>query len=124
MLVSLIAPRRRTLGLTPMIDVVFLLLVFFMLAARFGVTEALPVTLAAGGGDAYSGPPRLVTVLPGALRVNGVETTDLVARLTPLMGRDSDIILVRAREGATVQTLLDAMTTLRAAGWTNLVVAE
>ncbi|MEO0362761.1 MAG: biopolymer transporter ExbD, partial [Pseudomonadota bacterium] len=35
------APRRRP-SLTPMIDVVFLLLVFFMLAARFGVELAMP----------------------------------------------------------------------------------
>ncbi|MEO1119875.1 MAG: biopolymer transporter ExbD, partial [Pseudomonadota bacterium] len=30
-------PRRRLVSLTPLIDVVFLLLIFFMLAARFSV---------------------------------------------------------------------------------------
>ena len=40
--------RRRRIGLTPMIDVVFLLLVFFMLAARFGGTDAIPLTLTGG----------------------------------------------------------------------------
>ena len=33
-------PRRRP-SLTPMIDVVFLLLVFFMLASRFGMDAVL-----------------------------------------------------------------------------------
>lgn len=35
--------RRRGPGLTPLIDVVFLLLVFFMLASRFEVESALPL---------------------------------------------------------------------------------
>lgn len=116
--------RRRRIGLTPMIDVVFLLLVFFMLAARFGVTDAIPVTLSGGSAQSYEGPPRLITVLPGALRVNGIDTADPVASLTPLMGTETDIILLRARDGASVQHLLDVMGTLRAAGWTNLVVLE
>jgi biopolymer transport protein ExbD len=116
--------RRRRIGLTPMIDVVFLLLVFFMLAARFGVTDAIPVTLSGGSAQPYEGPPRLITVLPGALRVNGIDTADPVASLTPLMGSKTDIILLRARDGASVQHLLDVMGTLRAAGWTNLVVLE
>ena len=116
--------RRRRIGLTPMIDVVFLLLVFFMLAARFGVTDAIPITLSGDAAQPYDGPPRLITVLPDALRVNGIDTIDPVASLTPLMGTQTDIILLRARDGASVQHLLDVMGTLRAAGWTNLVVLE
>ena len=116
--------RRRRIGLTPMIDVVFLLLVFFMLAARFGVTDAIPVTLSGGAAQPYNGPPRLITVLPDTLRVNGIDTADPVASLTPLMGTETDVILLRARDGASVQHLLDVMGTLRAAGWTNLVVLE
>ena len=116
--------RRRRIGLTPMIDVVFLLLVFFMLAARFGVTDAIPITLSGDAAQPYDGPPRLITVLPDALRVTGIDTIDPVASLTPLMGTQTDIILLRARDGASVQHLLDVMGTLRAAGWTNLVVLE
>lgn len=116
--------RRRRIGLTPMIDVVFLLLVFFMLAARFGITDAIPVTLSGGSAQPYDGPPRLITVLPDAVRVNGIDTADPVASLTPLMGTETDIILLRARDGASVQHLLDVMGTLRRAGWTNLVVLE
>ena len=37
--------RRRGPGLTPLIDVVFLLLVFFMLASRFDREALLPLTL-------------------------------------------------------------------------------
>lgn len=116
--------RRRRIGLTPMIDVVFLLLVFFMLAARFGMTDAIPVTLSGGAAQTYDGPPRLVTVLPDGLRVNGIDMADPVAALRPLMAAQDDIIILRARDGASVQHLLDAMIPLRAAGWSNLVVLE
>ena len=58
------APRaRRRISLTPMIDVVFLLLVFFMLAARFGQEQAIPLAIGAGAGD-WDGPPRLIDILP------------------------------------------------------------
>jgi biopolymer transport protein ExbB len=47
--VRLRRPRiRRRISLTPMIDVVFLLLVFFMLAARFGQDQALPLAIGTG----------------------------------------------------------------------------
>jgi len=56
---GLTARPKRKPSLTPMIDVVFLLLVFFMLASRFGVDTVVPFPLAGGGGS-YAGPPRLV----------------------------------------------------------------
>ena len=67
------SPRsRRKPSLTPMIDVVFLLLVFFMLASRFGSDALVPLSLG-GSGDTYSGPPRLIDVLPEGQRLNGQE---------------------------------------------------
>ena len=116
--------RRRRIGLTPMIDVVFLLLVFFMLAARFGTTEAIPLTLSGGGSTDYSGPPRLVTVLPEGVQLNGVASDTLTEDLAPLMTSPEDVIILRASNGASVQRLLDEMTRLRAAGLTNLVVLQ
>ena len=112
-------PRRRP-GLTPLIDVVFLLLVFFMLASRFGTEGALP--LAAGGGDGvWEGPPRLVTVTPGAVLVNGAATVDPAAALAPLLPPGGGAVVVRS-DGADLQRLVDAMAALRAAGLSDLVL--
>jgi len=113
--------RRRRPSLTPMIDVVFLLLVFFMLAARFGTQGAVPLVVGAGVGS-YSGPPRLVEVTPDALRLNGLPVADLAAALRPLMQGPDDIIVLRGRGGADVQRLVDALTLLQAAGFAQIAV--
>ncbi len=116
---------RRKPNLTPMIDVVFLLLIFFMLASRFGIERAVPVT-AAGAGGTYSGPPRLVDVAPGGVSLNGVqlEVEALAATLAPLMARPDDAIILRARSTADLQKLLAVMDQLSAAGFTRLVLVE
>ncbi len=125
-MLALVAPRRRRRpSLTPMIDVVFLLLVFFMLAARFGLTESVPLSLATGGGP-YSGPPRMVTVAPGALTLNGrpLDAADLPGALSELMQSPTDTILLRPANGTDVQRLLDVITLLRDAGLGNLAILE
>lgn len=119
-------PRRRQ-NLTPMIDVIFLLLVFFMLAARFGAEDRLPLeTASAAGGAAYSGPPRLIDVGADGLRLNGqaVSAAELAARLSPLVTGATDAILLRADEGAPLQALVQLMDDLRAAGFVTLVLVD
>jgi len=125
-MIRLTAPRaRRRLSLTPMIDVVFLLLVFFMLVARFGAEGGVRLDLAGAGGDAaYSGPPRLIDVLPDALRLNGAprDLAGVVADLPRLMDDPLDIIVLRPRSGASVQRLLDVSEGLAQAGFARVVV--
>lgn len=119
------APRiRRKPSLTPMIDVVFLLLVFFMLASRFGTEAMIDMPLAGGSGQAYEGPPRLVDVSPQGYRLNGVEVADLVTALQPLMSAPSDMVILRGQEDATLQHIIAVMETLKAAGLTSLVLVE
>lgn len=108
-----------------MIDVVFLLLVFFMLAARFGFEGA--VSLSAGGtGPAYDGPPRLVDVGPSDIRLNGllVEPEALADRLRDLMEKDADVVVLRVEDGADVQRLIDVMDGLRRAGIGTMALVE
>lgn len=124
MLVLPPSPPRRRVGLTPMIDVVFLLLIFFMLAARFGLPQALPVSMAGQAEVAYEGPPRLVTVGTDGLRVNGRAVPDAAAALKPLMSGPDDIVVLMPAPGATAQDMADALLELRAAGLTRLAIAE
>jgi biopolymer transport protein ExbD len=108
-----------------MIDVVFLLLVFFLLAARFAAEGAIPIS-GGGTGAAYDGPPRLVEVRPEGLRLNGVALAPeaLLGELSRLTASAEDAVILRARGGATLQHLVAAMELLDAAGHARLVLVE
>ncbi|PWK61633.1 biopolymer transport protein ExbD [Roseicyclus mahoneyensis] len=109
-----------------MIDVVFLLLVFFMLAARFGQEGALELRIAASGGAEWQGPPRLVRIEPEGFRLNG-QITDLdglIETLSRLTDTGSDLILVQPAEGVDLQRLMDGMGLLERAGFTTLALVS
>ena len=117
-------PRRRP-DLTPMIDVVFLLLVFFMLASRFGAETGMPLQVA-GAASAYAGPPRLVDIGATDLRLNGVAVTEpaLAQSLALLMTSPQDTVVLRAGDGVDVQRVVTVMSVLHAAGLQRLVLVE
>lgn len=108
-----------------MIDVVFLLLVFFMLASRFGMDAMLPMPLATGGGS-YEGPPRLIDISPGDTRLNGapVSEADLAAAMKALTTSSEDTIILRGRDGAVLQRIVTIAGLLRDGGFHNLVLIE
>lgn len=108
-----------------MIDVVFLLLVFFMLAARFGVENAIPLAPALTGGG-WTGAPRLVEVAPEGLHLNGtaVAAEALPVGLAALMPDDGAAVVLRPVAGATLQDLVGVLDRLSAAGIRNVVLAE
>ncbi len=113
-----------------MIDVVFLLVVVFLLAARFGAETALVLSVGSSGGSsdevAWSGPPRLVTVGPAGVALNGVPLAEaaLPAALGALMADPADPVVLRAVEGVAVQRLLDVIGGLEAAGLRRLMLVE
>lgn len=118
--------KRRKPSLTPMIDVVFLLLVFFMLAARFGVDKAIPLSPAVQGGGTYTGAPRLISVAPDGVRLNGtvVDRTALIAQVRSLMPHENAIVVVKSIEGANLQDVVDVLDSLSGAGINKIVLAE
>lgn len=126
MQINLGASARRKPSLTPMIDVVFLLLVFFMLAARFGVDQVIPLPLAGGAGDIYRAAPRLVDIRPANVALNGIAVTEasLIDALPLLITTQSDTIVLRGRDGADLQRIVDVAEALGEAGYRTLVLAE
>lgn len=127
MSLDLASPRRaRRPSLTPMIDVVFLLLVFFMLASRFGSEGAIVVSGGQAGTSDYDGPPRLVDVLQNGVLLNGgdIRENTLAEQLETLMKAPGDVVVLRAKDGANTQRLIEVMEALGQAGYGNLVMVE
>ncbi|MBP9951669.1 MAG: biopolymer transporter ExbD [Cypionkella sp.] len=118
--------HRRRANFTPMIDVVFLLLIFFMMISRFGGSHALPLALAGQGGATWPGAPRLVTVEQDGPQLNGspVALPDLAAALVALMTAPDDPIVLQPGADVPLQSLVDVIQSLRQSGLTRLVLVE
>ena len=119
--------RRRRPSLTPMIDVVFLLLIFFMLVARFGVDKVIDINLpsALGHNSQYEGAPRLVEIKSGNLvSLNGFDfpLDQLSSKLSELMPSPNALIIVRNSAEANTQDLLDVLLYLKSEKITNISV--
>ena len=121
--------RRRRPSLTPMIDVVFLLLIFFMLVARFGVDKVIDINLpsALGHNSQYQGAPRLVEIKSGnSVSLNGSEIPldQLSNNLSELMPSPNALVILRSSAEANTQDLLDVLLYLKSEKITNVSVLE
>ena len=119
--------RRRRPSLTPMIDVVFLLLIFFMLVARFGVDKVIDINLpsALGQSSQYEGAPRLVEIKSGNIvLLNGTQISldQLSSKLSQLMPSPNAMIIVRSSAEANTQDLLDVLLYLKSERIMNVSV--
>ena len=115
--------HRRRPSLTPIIDVVFLLLVFFMLASTFNVDKKVNLlSEIMNGSSNYDENPRLIEIKSDKLLINGVETDDNVAikRLEEITQDLSQIIIVKVLAGTSTQRMLDVIELLKSSGFSNL----
>lgn len=116
--------RRNLIGLTPLIDVVFILLMFFMLASSFLDWRAIELDppQRAGSGEAMTG-ATLVEVRASGLRLAGepIELPTLVQRLREQADNDPDRrVLIRPAEGVSLQRTVDVLDRLDTADIDNV----
>lgn len=130
---------RATVGLTPLIDVVFILLLFFMLTTQFGRQQALPVSVATSDGSPSEPSPdtlRINLADDGTVSfMGGSVTGDAVsgdARIPASNIADhpaikqavdqSTPVLIMADDAVQLQTFTQLMDTLTTLGISNLSV--
>ena len=107
--------RRRPVTLTPLIDIIFLLLLFFMLSSTFTRFAEVPL-MNAGGGAAEGAAPLFLQLRPDDLSLNGTTLSrqalpPAIAELTPEEGAT---LLVTLSGEVSSQRLVDLLTSLRA----------
>ena len=115
--------HRRRPSLTPIIDVVFLLLVFFMLASTFTVDKKVNLLSETIHGTSHHDErPRLIEIKSDKLLLNGVQADDPVAikRLEEITQDLSQVIIVQVLEGTSTQRMLDVIELLKSNGFSNL----
>lgn len=120
--------RRHRISLTPLIDVVFILLVFFMLASS--LTDWREVSLSTGIASAAddSRPPAEVVLLPNnRLRFEDREWTraELLRSLRERQARDEiDSVILRPDDGVNLQPTVFMLDALAGAGIQAVALGE
>ncbi len=115
-------PRRGSDDerILPLINVVFLLLIFFMLAGKLTASDPFGIDPPASISDGESGEHGILVLLgaDGRLAVNGNETDDagLSAALAASPSGPSTAVSVKADGRASAATLVATLERIRAAG--------
>jgi biopolymer transport protein ExbD len=116
------------LDIAPLIDIVFLLLVFFMLTSTFLVPEAIELELPESSSASVTETMPIVVSLDktGQLALNGeaIGLDQLRIAIAPLLKQDADSAVTLKSDAHTeVQQLLKVMDEIRAAGGSNVALA-
>lgn len=121
--------KPRQIGLTPLIDVVFLLIIFFMLSTSFIKTESMEMSFP-GAQVVNEKPKSAIQIFVHDderlfLGEEEVSVADLKAQLRLLLFKDPDrSVLVLTADGVTVQRLVSIMDDVYLMGGRNVSVAN
>ncbi len=121
--------NSRSVPLTPLIDIVFLLLIFFMVSTSFVRTESLELSLPQAGNKQVSNTNKLLQIYvtkDGFMYIGRTPVNEqrLIATLKETISRHPDInIILLSGKGVNVQQLVTVMDRIYLAGGKNLSIA-
>ncbi len=123
------APDGRLISLTPLIDVVFILLIFFMLASSFLDWRAVDLKLSGDAAAGAASDRTLVLTLEsgGGLGLEGasLEPAAALERVSErLAGRPDLAIVLRPQPGVVLQRVVDLMDSLKTLGARDIALAR
>lgn len=127
-------PQRRhdpEINITPLIDMVFLLLIFFMVSSTFTQQSQVELVLPQASAQPQQTPPHAIEVaidqhgqwyVAGSLLPDtGVQTMVRALRAAlPKDGDESPTLIINADAAATHQAVIDVMDAARQAGLTRI----
>lgn len=118
-----ITQRQKRLSMTALVDVIFLLLLFFMLTATFQREGELALDLAQPGAAAVPETPlAFVQLRADGLRLDGDDTTPEGLR-AELLAREAGQVLLALGEGVEAQAFAELLHVLQALpGWRLVVL--
>ncbi len=116
MAVKLASVRRGRLSMTSLIDVIFLLLLFFMLTSTFSKFAEVELMNAGSGSGRNDKQMLFVSLAEDSLMLNG-QTVDMtrIADLLETQPHDGSghLVLINIDDSASSQRLVDLLTSLR-----------
>ncbi|NNF05865.1 MAG: biopolymer transporter ExbD [Candidatus Eisenbacteria bacterium] len=122
------APIGQQLNMAPLIDVVLLLLIFFMLTSTFYTAQAIELQLPSASTSTPADDQPVVVALSkaGEITVNGsvVAMDVLIETLRPLLSTtEKPAVTLKTEATTSVQQMLDVMDAVRAAGGQRVAIA-
>jgi biopolymer transport protein ExbD len=120
------------IDLTSLIDVVFILLLFFMLTTSFSRSSNLVINLPSANGQSVTAPPFQIDIQiesSGTYAINGNILTDkkietLMTNIQSLAAGDSDVpITITADASTSHQSVVTAMDAVARLGFTRINIA-
>ena len=119
--------RRRRLSLTSLIDVIFLLLLFFMLSSTFSRNGEIAFQAGSAGGGISGAPPLFLRLDGTSLSLNGtvIPRESLVAAITERIGdTPAPRVILSVTGEATSQALVDVLVPLGRVPGAEITVVE
>lgn len=123
--------RRMFFALTPLIDVMFLLLIFFMLSSQISPYALMPVGgVASANGDAVdtggSSAPLVIRISHGQAQIGGrdVALADMEATAKTLVGQGIIAFVAIPSASAQVQDVVTALEALQAASASDVTLVS
>ena len=119
--------KRRKASITSLIDVIFLLLLFFMLASTFSKFSEIEVSTTRGeGSETPGGTVFQLHIGETALSLDGapVSPETVVKNLTHRAGGETAVVAVSVSGAATTQMLTDVLVSLNTAKNVQIHVLE
>ncbi len=118
--------RRRPISVTSLIDVIFLLLLFFMLSSTFAKFAEVEITGGRAGQGAGGVPDVIIRLVDEDWSVNGLRLPRdaALAELVRLQDAGAASAVILVREGLTSQALVGAVEAIRGSTRFTLQVAR
>jgi len=108
----------RKISLTALIDVVFILLMFFMLTSTFSHWQSLPLSSASGSVSSSSPDPAVILLYPdGSVRLLTEDVSPVINDLSSIkVIAQSRPIVVSSEESTTLAVMINVMQKLKNVG--------
>ena len=123
---------ESSVNLTPLIDVVFLLLIFFMVSTTFDTTSELKIELPQASAQTKQDAPDKITIMidpKGAYYINGKRLKNqsanlLLLEIHRLVGKAKDTpVVIQSDAASPVQSMVTALDVVGQVGMTSLSIA-
>ena len=122
-------PTGRLISLTPLIDVVFILLIFFMLASSFLDWRSVDLTVSSGAGAEISAQRAILISLrsDGSVAVGSRPVAKQALRsimTAKLAGKSDQRVVIRSEPGVPLQRAINTLDLVRTIGATNVSLSR